>query len=229
MANTTILLREDIDNVGGRGEIVKVKAGYARNYLLPHGFASLATKGNVKQIEQERAALLKRVAIEKATAEAQREQMESLTLEFQRKAGEHGTLFGSVTSMDVAEALQKKGYEIDRRKIVMKDAIKETGEYTVNVKLHREVTLSVPVTVTTEGGEPEAKPERKSKKEAKPAAAEAKAEEVKGKAPIEEAAVEEAAPSAEEAAPVADDESAAAEAFTDVEEGSENAEEKPAE
>jgi len=229
MANTTILLREDIDNVGGRGEIVKVKAGYARNYLLPHGFASLATKGNVKQIEQERAALLKRVAIEKATAEAQREQMESLTLEFQRKAGEHGTLFGSVTSMDVAEALQKKGYEIDRRKIVMKDAIKETGEYTVNVKLHREVTLSVPVTVTAEGGEPEAKPERKSKKEAKPADEEPKAEKVKAEAPVEETAAEEAAPAAEEAAPVADDESAAAEAFSDVDEGGENAEEKPAE
>jgi len=224
MANTTILLREDIDNVGGRGEIVKVKAGYARNYLLPHGFASLATKGNVKQIEQERAALLKRVAIERATAEAQREQMESLTLEFVRKAGEHGTLFGSVTSMDVAEALQKKGYEIDRRKIVMKDAIKETGEYTVNVKLHREVTLAVPVTVTAEGGgEPEAKPERKAKKEAKPAAEEAKAE-----APVVETAPAEA-PAAEEAAPVADDESAAADAFSDVEEGGENTEEKPAE
>jgi len=230
MANTTILLREDIDNVGGRGEIVKVKAGYARNYLLPHGFASLATKGNVKQIEQERAALLKRVAIEKATAEAQREQMESLTLEFQRKAGEHGTLFGSVTSMDVAEALQKKGYEIDRRKIVMKDAIKETGEYTVNVKLHREVTLAVPVTVTAEGGvEPESKPERKSKKEAKPATSEAKAEKVKAEAPVEETDVEETAPRAEEAAHVADDESAAAEAFTDVEEGGENTEKKPAE
>ena len=194
MANTTILLREDIDNVGGRGEIVKVKAGYARNYLLPQGFASLATKGNVKQIEQERSALLKRVAIEKATAEAQREQMESLTLEFVRKAGEHGTLFGSVTSMDVAEALQKKGYEIDRRKIVMKDAIKETGEYTVNVKLHREVTLSVPVTVTAEGGETDAKPERKSKKEAKPAVEEPKAEapveEVKAEAAVEEIAAE---------------------------------------
>jgi len=224
MANTTILLREDIDNVGGRGEIVKVKAGYARNYLLPHGFASLATKGNVKQIEQERAALLKRVAIEKATAEAQREQMESLTLEFVRKAGEHGTLFGSVTSMDVAEALQKKGYEIDRRKIVMKDAIKETGEYTVNVKLHREVTLAVPVTVTAEGGgESESKPERKAKKEAKPAAEEAKAE-----APVVETAPAEA-PAAEEAAPVADDESAAADAFSDAEESGESTEEKPVE
>src|SRR5688572_2538124 len=166
MAHTTVLLREDIDTVGGRGEVVKVKAGYARNYLLPQGFATLATKGNVKQIEQERAALLKKAAIERATAEAQKEQMGSIALTFERKAGEQGTLFGSVTSMDIAEALNAKGYEIDRRKIALKDAIKETGEYTVNVKLHRDVTLAVPVTVTAEGGEEEAtaKPERKSRK-----------------------------------------------------------------
>ena len=154
MANTTILLREDIEHVGGRGEIVKVKAGYARNYLLPQGFATLATKGNIKQIEQERAALLKKAAIEKATAEAQKEQMESIALRFERKSGDHGHLFGSVTSIDIAEALKAKGYEIDRRKIVLKDAIKETGDFTVNVKLHREVTLAIPVTVAAEGAEP---------------------------------------------------------------------------
>lgn len=187
MANTTILLREDIDNVGGRGDIVKVKAGYARNYLLPRGFASLATKGNVKQIEQERAALLKKAAIERSTAEAQRDQMGTITLEFERKAGEHGTLFGSVTSMDIAEGLKAKGYEIDRRKIVMKDAFKETGEYTVNVKLHREVMLEVPVIVTAEGGEPEAKPERKAK-------GDTKAEEAKAETPAEETAAAEEAP-----------------------------------
>jgi large subunit ribosomal protein L9 len=158
MANTTVLLREDLEHVGGRGEIVKVKAGYARNYLLPQGMATLATKGNIKQIEQERAALLKKAAVEKATAEAQRDQMSSIKLNFERKSGEHGHLFGSVTSMDIAEALKAQGYEIDRRKIALKDAIKDTGEYTVNVKLHREVVLAVPVTVTAEGGEPEAAP-----------------------------------------------------------------------
>lgn len=169
MAHTTILLREDIDALGGRGEIVKVKAGYARNFLLPKGLASLATKGNVKQIEQERAALLKKAAVEIATAEGQKEQMGDIALSFERKAGEHGTLFGSVTSMDIAEALKAKGYEIDRRKIVLRDAIKETGEYTVNVKLHREVVLQVPVTVTAEGGEivEEQKAEKKGKKAAK--------------------------------------------------------------
>lgn len=161
MATTTILLREDIDTLGGRGEIVKVKAGYARNYLLPQGLATLATKGNLKQIEQEREALLKKAAVEKATAEAQKEQMGSIALTFERLAGEGGTLFGSVTSMDVAEALQAKGYEIDRKRISLKDAIKETGEYTVKVKLHREVTLEVPVTVKAEGAadEPAAKEE----------------------------------------------------------------------
>lgn len=165
MASTTVLLREDIDTLGGRGEIVKVRAGYARNYLLPQGLATLATKGNLRQIEGERAALLKKAAIEKATADAQKEQMGEIRLEFERKAGEGGTLFGSVTSMDIAAALQAKGYEIDRRKIVLKDAIKETGEYTVKVKLHREVILEVPVVVTAEGGEAtEAKAERKGKK-----------------------------------------------------------------
>ena len=152
MANTTVLLREDVDNLGGRGEIVKVKAGYARNYLLPRNIATLATKGNVKKVENERAALLKKAATERSTAEAQAAQMGDIRLNFERKAGEAGTLFGSVTSMDIADALQAKGYEIDRRKITLKEAIKETGEYTVPVKLHREVTLDIPVIVTAEGG-----------------------------------------------------------------------------
>jgi large subunit ribosomal protein L9 len=182
MAHTTVLLREEIDNLGGRGEIVKVKAGYARNFLLPRGMASLATKGNVRQIELEREALLKKAAIEKATAEAQHEQMEGLSLSFERKAGEQGTLFGSVTSMDIAEALQAKGYEIDRRRIVLRDAIKETGEFTVKVKLHREVTLNVPVTVTAEGGE---EPVKEAKSEKKPR--KAKADAVTEEAPTAEA------------------------------------------
>jgi large subunit ribosomal protein L9 len=159
MATTTVLLREDIDNLGGRGEIVKVKAGYARNYLLPRNLATLATKGNIKQVEGERAALLRKASTERATAEAQATQMGNITLSFERKAGEHGVLFGSVTSMDIAQALQAKGYEIDRRKINLKDAIKETGEYTVPVRLHREVTLNVPVIVTPEGGGVETKEE----------------------------------------------------------------------
>ena len=151
MSTTTILLREDIDNLGGRGEVVKVRAGYARNYLIPQGFATLATKANVSQISREREGLLKKAATEKSTAEAQLEQMKDISLNFERKAGESGTLFGSVTTIDIAEALQAKGYEIDRRKISLKDTIKETGDYTAKVKLYRDVTLEIPVKVTAEG------------------------------------------------------------------------------
>ncbi|MBK9154049.1 MAG: 50S ribosomal protein L9 [Chloracidobacterium sp.] len=190
MASTTVLLREDIDTLGGRGEIVKVRAGYARNYLLPQGLATLATKGNIKQIEGERAALLKKAAVEKATAEAQKEQMSAISLEFERKAGEGGTLFGSVTSMDIAAALQGMGYETDRRKIVLRDPIKETGEYTVKVKLHREVTIDVPVKVTPEGGEPV--PEKVEKKSRKAEAADEAVEPAAAEEPAAEAAETEA-------------------------------------
>jgi large subunit ribosomal protein L9 len=198
MAHTTVLLREDIDTLGGRGEVVKVRSGYARNFLLPQGLATVATKGNVKQIEQERAALLKKAAVEKATAEAQKEQMGTIALSFERKAGEHGTLFGSVTSMDIADALKAKGYEVDRRKIALRDAIKETGEYTVNVKLHREVILPVPVTVTAEGGS-----------QAEPA--EAKAEKKPRRAKAADETAEDATTTSTDEAPAAEAETAAGE------------------
>jgi len=154
MATTQVLLREDIDNLGARGEIVKVRAGYARNYLLPRKLAVRATAGNVKQIEQERAALMRREATERTGAEAQAGQMNALRLTFERKVGEHGMLYGSVTSMDIQEALKEKGYEFDRRKITLPEAIKETGEFTVKVRLHREVNVEIPVVVTAEGGAP---------------------------------------------------------------------------
>lgn len=152
MANTQVLLREDIDNLGARGEIVKVRAGYARNYLLPRKLAVQATASNVKQIEQERAALLRKEATERAGAEAQAAQMNSLRLTFERRVGEHGMLYGSVTSMDIQEALRERGYEFDRRRIHLAEAIKETGEFSVRVRLHREVNVDIPVIVTPEGG-----------------------------------------------------------------------------
>src|ERR687885_1344443 len=152
MASTQVLLREDVDNLGARGEIVKVKAGYARNFLLPRKLAVEATPGNVKQIEAERAALLKKEAKERATAEAQAAQMGGLRLNFERKVGEHGLLYGSVTAMHVADALKEKGYEVDRRRVHLPEPIKETGDYTVTVRLHREVNVEIPVTVTGEGG-----------------------------------------------------------------------------
>lgn len=152
MAHTNVLLRDDVDDLGARGEIVRVKAGYARNYLLPRKLAVEATASNVKQIEQERAALLKKEAKEKGTAEAQATQMKALRLSFARKVGEHGILYGSVTSMDIAEALKERGYEVDRRRITLREAIKETGEFTVPVRLHRDVIVELPVEVTAEGG-----------------------------------------------------------------------------
>ena len=152
MATTSILLREDVENLGARGDIVKVKAGYARNYLLPRKLAVKATSSNVRQIEQERAALLRREAKERGTAEERAAQMGTLRLTFERRAGEHGILYGSVTSMDIAQALHEKGYEVDRRRITLREPIKETGDYTVQVRLHREVTVEVPVTVTSMGG-----------------------------------------------------------------------------
>jgi large subunit ribosomal protein L9 len=143
MAHTKVLLREDVDDLGARGEIVRVRAGYARNYLLPRNLAVEATAGNVKGIETERAALLKKEAKERSTAEAQSQQMSSLVLEFQRKSGEQGALYGSVTSMDVAEALKDKGYDIDRHRIHLREPLKRLGEYSVPVRLHREVTIEL--------------------------------------------------------------------------------------
>jgi large subunit ribosomal protein L9 len=152
MATTTVLLREDVDNLGARGEIVKVKAGFARNFLLPRKLAVQATPGNVKQIEAERGALLKREARDRATAEAQSALMGSVRLTFERKVGEHGMLYGSVTALHIADALKEKGYEIDRRRIQLQEPIKETGEHSVTVRLHRDVNVEIPVIVKGEGG-----------------------------------------------------------------------------
>jgi large subunit ribosomal protein L9 len=151
MAHTKVLLREDVDDLGARGEIVRVRAGYARNYLLPRNLAVEASAGNVKGIESERAALLKKEAKERATAEAQSQQMGSLDLEFKRKSGEQGALYGSVTSMDIAEALRERGYEIERHRIHLREPLKRLGEYTVPVRLHREVTIDLKVRVAPEG------------------------------------------------------------------------------
>jgi large subunit ribosomal protein L9 len=154
MATTNVLLREDVDNLGARGEIVRVKAGYARNYLLPRKLAVEATAGNVKQIEGERKALAKREARDRESAELQAAQLRTLSLDFERKVGEHGILYGSVTSMDIAEALRAQGYEVDRRRIQLREPIKETGDFNVHVRLHRDVTVELPVRVTAEGGAP---------------------------------------------------------------------------
>lgn len=151
MAHTKLLLREDVDDLGARGEIVRVRAGYARNFLLPRKLAVEATAGNVKQIERERAVLLKKEAGERATADAQAEQMRSLVLNFERKSGEQGALYGSVTSMDIAEALKSKGYDIDRHRIHLREPLKRVGDFTVPLRLHREVSVDLQVKVSPEG------------------------------------------------------------------------------
>ena len=151
MAHTKILLREDVDDLGARGEIVRVRAGYARNYLLPRKLAVEATSSNVKAIELERAALLKKEAAARATATGQGEQIGKLVLEFKRKSGEQGALYGSVTSMDIAEALQERGYEIDRHRIHLREPIKRLGDFQVPLRLHREVSIDLQVKVSPEG------------------------------------------------------------------------------
>src|SRR5438477_2614476 len=116
MAHKQILLREDIDKLGARGEIVRVKPGYARNYLLPRNLAVEATSNNLRQIEGERAALAKREAKDRSSAELQAEALRKLTLKFERRVGEAGVLYGSVTSMDIAHELKEQGFELDRRR-----------------------------------------------------------------------------------------------------------------
>jgi large subunit ribosomal protein L9 len=145
-----LLLKEDVDNLGARGDLVKVKPGYGRNYLLPRGLAIQATPGNKKQIELQRKALLKKEAAERDTATQQADLLKEVTLVFTRKVGEHGILYGSVTSMDIAEALAAKGYEIDRRRVLLKEPIKEPGEFEAPIKLHREVTTGIKVVVRSE-------------------------------------------------------------------------------
>ena len=150
MAQMELLLREDVEHLGLRGELVKVRPGYGRNFLLPRKLAVQATTANVKAITKQREALLKKVAADKTSAEGQAALLQSLTLEFARKVGEHGVLYGSVTSMDLAEAIAASGYEIDRRKIQLPDPIKGIGEFEVPVKLHREVTANLKVVVKKE-------------------------------------------------------------------------------
>jgi large subunit ribosomal protein L9 len=150
MAMMELLLKEDVENLGVRGDLVKVRSGYGRNYLMPRGLAIQATPSNIKQIEMQRKSLLKREATERDAALQQSDLLKEVVLEFARKVGDHGLLYGSVTSMDVAEALAAKGYEIDRRRIILKDPIKEKGDYEVPVKLHREVTTNIKVIVKSE-------------------------------------------------------------------------------
>ena len=145
-----IILREKVEKLGTRGDIVQVSDGYARNFLLPKKLAVLATAPNIRQIEQEKAAAVRREAVEKQEAEALAQQLAKVSLNLTRKVGENDVLYGSVTSMDIAEALEAKGFTLDKRKIELSEAIKSLGKVDVPIRLHREVTALVGLIVSKE-------------------------------------------------------------------------------
>jgi large subunit ribosomal protein L9 len=145
-----IILREDVEKLGHRGQVVKVADGYARNFLLPRRLAVAATESNKKIVEQERQAALRREAKEAADAQELAKIMSNVSILLSAKAGEQDQLFGSVTAQDIATALEKQGYTIERRKIQLDAPIKTLGDFKVPVRLHKDVTVEIPVTVSKE-------------------------------------------------------------------------------
>ena len=145
-----IILRETIDNLGRAGEVIKVADGYARNYLLPRKLAYPATPGNLKVIEFERQSLLRKEAKQQDDAEKLRKMLEQVEITIRRKVGEQDALYGSVTNSDVAEELEKKGFQIEKRKIYMDDHIKTLGEFSIPVRLFKDVTAHVKLKVEAE-------------------------------------------------------------------------------
>ncbi|HKS42169.1 MAG TPA: 50S ribosomal protein L9 [Blastocatellia bacterium] len=151
MAHMDVLLKEDVDNLGHRGQVVRVRSGYGRNYLLPQGLAIEATAGNKRMIEEQRRVLAKREDRERTSAQGESAKLDGLELRFERRVGEHGLLYGSVTALDILEELKKLGYTVERRKISLRDHIKEVGDYDVTIKLHRDVVPTIKVKVRKEG------------------------------------------------------------------------------
>jgi len=145
-----IILQEDVEKLGIRGQIVEVAEGYARNFLLPRKLGIEASAGNMKRLEKMRAAFAKKEATEKEAAQKLAELLAGVSLELTRRAGENDQLFGSVTSSDVSDALSAKGYNVEKRKIVLADPIKVVGEYEIPVRLHREVTTNIKLAVKKE-------------------------------------------------------------------------------
>ena len=145
-----VILREHVDNLGRRGDVVKVAAGYARNFLLPRKLALPVTEASRRQIERERDKAEARDAEERSGAEALAQRMGAVDISIARRVGETQTMYGSVTSADIAQALASKGFDVEKRKIQLADAIKSIGEHTVPVKIHRDVTADVKVKVVAE-------------------------------------------------------------------------------
>jgi large subunit ribosomal protein L9 len=146
-----VILREHVDNLGKRGEIVKVADGFARNYLLPRKLALPATAGNRKHVERERKIMETREAEEKAAAEAISTRLATVDISIARRVGDTEQLYGSVTAADIVEFLKAKGFEVDRRKLILPEPLKALGEFDVPLKLHREVTVPLKVKVVKEG------------------------------------------------------------------------------
>jgi large subunit ribosomal protein L9 len=142
-----VILREHVDNLGRRGDVVKVAEGYARNYLLPRKLALAVTIANKRQIERERAAAEARDAEEKSAADGLAQRIGALDIEIARRVGENDTMYGSVTTADIAQALQAKGFEVEKRKITLHDPLKTVGEHIVPVRIHRDVTAQVKIKV----------------------------------------------------------------------------------
>ncbi|HEY2455683.1 MAG TPA: 50S ribosomal protein L9 [Candidatus Acidoferrum sp.] len=145
-----IILQEDVDKLGHRGDIVTVKPGYARNFLLPHKLGIEATAGNMKALERIRGSLAKKTATELEAAQKQAELLRGVSLKFTRKTGENDQMFGSVTSGDIADALKAQSFEIDKRQIQLADPLKTLGEFPVTIKVFRDVTSEIKVTVDKE-------------------------------------------------------------------------------
>jgi large subunit ribosomal protein L9 len=145
-----IILQEDVEKLGTRGQVVEVAEGYARNFLLPRKLALEASAANMKRLEKMRAVFAKKEATEKESAQKLAELLGGVTLEFARRAGDNDQLFGSVTSADVADALAAHGYNVEKRKIALPDAIKVVGEYEIPVKLHREINATVKAVIKKE-------------------------------------------------------------------------------
>ena len=147
MAHVRVVLREDVQHLGTAGELVRVRAGYARNFLLPRGKAALATAGSVRQIEEHQRQAIARAAKLKQSAQALATQLSGISIEVARQAGEGDKLYGSVASKDVADAIKQKGYEVDKKDLVLPDAIKVVGEYQVGVKLGSGIDAKIKLVV----------------------------------------------------------------------------------
>jgi large subunit ribosomal protein L9 len=145
-----VILKEDVNKLGHRGDVVKIADGYGRNYLLPEKLAIEATPANKAVIEQMKGSAIRRLAKEKVIAEDLAKTLETVELVFVRKVGENDHLFGSVTSSDIAHQLEEKGYAVDRRKISLEEPLKSLGEFHVPIKLHRDVTSHIKVTIQGE-------------------------------------------------------------------------------